>query len=79
MKQTKKMFGKLHWIFLESVEKNQSYSNLLLNNLIEKHQISSKDSGLLTEITYGTIQRKMTLDYFLKPILKIRKKHNLGH
>lgn len=74
MKQTKKSVRDIALDILESVEKNQSYSNLLLNNLINKHQLSSADSGLLTEITYGTIQRKMTLDYFLKPYIKNPKK-----
>lgn len=74
MKQTKKGVRDLALDILESVEKNQSYSNLLLNNLINKHQLSSADSGLLTEITYGTIQRKITLDYFLKPYIKNPKK-----
>ena len=74
MKQTKKSVRDIALDILESVEKNQSYSNLLLNNLINKHQLSSVDSGLLTEITYGTIQRKMTIDYFLKPYIKNPKK-----
>ncbi|MBU8877776.1 16S rRNA (cytosine(967)-C(5))-methyltransferase RsmB [Bacillus sp. FJAT-29790] len=59
---------------LESVEKNQSYSNLLLNNAINKNNINPKDIGLLTELTYGTLQRKMSLDYFLQPFLKGNKK-----
>lgn len=59
---------------LESVEKNQSYSNLLLNNAIKKNEINQKDIGLLTELTYGTLQRKMSLDFFLQPFLKGNKK-----
>lgn len=59
---------------LEDIEKNQSYSNLLLNNTIKKNLLPQKDVGLLTEITYGTLQRKMTLDFFLKPFLKNTKK-----
>lgn len=59
---------------LEQIEKNQSYSNLLLNNVIKKNQIPSKDIGLLTELTYGTLQRKMTLDYYLHPFIKNPKK-----
>ncbi|UKS67089.1 16S rRNA (cytosine(967)-C(5))-methyltransferase RsmB [Rossellomorea marisflavi] len=55
---------------IEAVEKNQSYSNLLLNHVIEKNDIPSRDVGLLTELTYGTIQRKMTLDYYLKPFVR---------
>lgn len=59
---------------LEAVEKNQSYSNLLLNNAIKKNEIDQKDIGLLTELTYGTLQRKMSLDYFLQGFLKGNKK-----
>ncbi|MBM7578449.1 16S rRNA (cytosine(967)-C(5))-methyltransferase RsmB [Jeotgalibacillus terrae] len=55
---------------LDQIDKNQSYSNLLLNHAIQKFNISKKDTGLLTEITYGTLQRKMTLDYYLEPFLK---------
>ena len=56
------------------VEKNHSYSNLLLNKMIEKHQLERKDASLLTEIVYGTIQRKETLQYYLAPFIKNRKK-----
>ncbi|MGI8384512.1 16S rRNA (cytosine(967)-C(5))-methyltransferase RsmB [Robertmurraya sp. P23] len=59
---------------LEQIEKNQSYSNLLLNHVIKKNQIATKDIGLLTELTYGTLQRKMTLDYYLEPFIKNPKK-----
>ncbi|WP_079508386.1 16S rRNA (cytosine(967)-C(5))-methyltransferase RsmB [Mesobacillus jeotgali] len=59
---------------LETVEKNQAYSNLLLNNAIEKYEISPIDIGLLTELVYGTLQRKMTLDFYLKPFIEKNKK-----
>lgn len=55
---------------LLTIEKSKSYSNLLLNNMIKKHQLKTKDVGLLTEIVYGTMQRRDTLAYFLKPFLK---------
>lgn len=55
---------------LMAIEKNQAYSNLLLHQTIEKYNIEQKDSGLLTEITYGTLQHKMTLDYYLQPFVK---------
>lgn len=55
---------------LLAIEKNHSYSNLLLNNMIKKYQLHRKDIALLTEIVYGTIQRRDTLDYYLKPFLK---------
>ncbi|WP_394137031.1 16S rRNA (cytosine(967)-C(5))-methyltransferase RsmB [Cytobacillus oceanisediminis] len=59
---------------LETIEKSQSYSNLLLNNAIKKNEISQKDIGLLTELTYGTLQRRMTLGFYLNPFLKGNKK-----
>jgi 16S rRNA (cytosine967-C5)-methyltransferase len=59
---------------LVAIEKNQAYSNLLLNNTIEKHSLSPKDVGLLTELTYGTLQRRMALDYYLEPFVKDNKK-----
>ncbi|WP_088041265.1 16S rRNA (cytosine(967)-C(5))-methyltransferase RsmB [Bacillus sp. EAC] len=59
---------------LLSVYKNQSYSNLLVNNTIQKNDLSSSDSGLLTEIIYGTIQRDQLLDFYLEPFIKNQKK-----
>lgn len=63
MKQNKKRVREIALDLLESVEKNQSYSNLLLHSAIEKYELTGRDAGLLTEITYGTIQRKLTLDF----------------
>ncbi|WP_270181824.1 16S rRNA (cytosine(967)-C(5))-methyltransferase RsmB [Alkalihalobacillus sp. CinArs1] len=59
---------------LEKINKNQAYSNLLLNETINKHKLSRKDIGLLTEIVYGTIQRQKTLDFYLDDFLTNRKK-----
>ncbi len=55
---------------LLAVDKNQAYSNLLLHQTIEKYKIDVKDRGLLTEITYGTLQHKLTLDYYLEPFIR---------
>ncbi|MBM7608307.1 16S rRNA (cytosine967-C5)-methyltransferase [Lysinibacillus composti] len=55
---------------LLAVDKNQAYSNLLLHQTIEKYKIDPKDRALLTEITYGTLQHKFTLDYFLEPFIR---------
>lgn len=53
---------------LLAIDKNQAYSNLLLSETIKRHKIEAKDRALLTEITYGTLQYKMTLDYYLEPL-----------
>ncbi len=74
MKNKRKNVREAALEILETIEKNQSYSNLLLNSAINKNEIDQKDIGLLTELTYGTLQRKMTLDYFLAPFLAKNKK-----
>lgn len=55
---------------LLAIDKNQAYSNLLLHNTIEKYKIDEKDRALLTELTYGTLQHKYTLDYYLEPFIR---------
>lgn len=74
MKDKKKNVRETALELLEAIDKNQAYSNLLLNKTIEKNQIPKVDVGLLTELIYGTLQRKMTLDFYLAPFLKNSKK-----
>ncbi|MFF2445897.1 16S rRNA (cytosine(967)-C(5))-methyltransferase RsmB [Neobacillus sp. NPDC058068] len=74
MTSTKKNVRAIAMDLLVTIEKNQSYSNLLLNSTIEKNELSPVDIGLLTELTYGTLQRRMALDFFLKPFVKDNKK-----
>jgi 16S rRNA (cytosine967-C5)-methyltransferase len=74
MTSTKRNVRETAMDLLVTIEKNQSYSNLLLNTTIEKNDLSPIDVGLLTELTYGTLQRRMALDYFLKPFIKDNKK-----
>lgn len=55
---------------LMEINNNQAYSNLILHRTIEKYDIKDKDRGLLTELTYGTLQHRMTLDYYLEPFIR---------
>ncbi|GAE29194.1 ribosomal RNA small subunit methyltransferase B [Halalkalibacter hemicellulosilyticusJCM 9152] len=55
---------------LLQVEENQAYSHLLLNQKVKENHFSKQDVGLMTEMIYGTIQRKNTLDYYLTPYVK---------
>ncbi|MEX2460931.1 MAG: 16S rRNA (cytosine(967)-C(5))-methyltransferase RsmB [Paenibacillaceae bacterium] len=50
---------------LTRVEQDKSYSNLLLNQMLQKHSLERVDAGLVTEIVYGTIQHLNTIDYYL--------------
>lgn len=56
------------------IEKEGSFSHLLLSQTIKKEQISHKDESLLMEIVYGTLERKLTLDYYLQPYIQSQKR-----
>lgn len=58
---------------LEEIELEDAYSNLLLRKVIDNNDLSKADNNLLTELVYGVLQRKMTLDYLLEPFLKKQK------
>ena len=44
-------------------ESAEQYSNLALDAVLRREALSSADRGLLTVLVYGTIERKLTLDY----------------
>ncbi|MCM3756668.1 16S rRNA (cytosine(967)-C(5))-methyltransferase RsmB [Sporosarcina aquimarina] len=56
-------------ILLE-VSRNQAYSNLLLTRTMKTYAIKDQDKPLLTNLTYGTLQYRLTLDYYLEPFIK---------
>lgn len=47
------------------VERDGAYSNLQLNRALLDSGLSRADSGLATELVYGTLQRRLTLDHWL--------------
>lgn len=59
---------------LDKTEKSGSYSNILLNEAIQKNNLSSADARLMTELVYGVLQRRITLDYYLSRFLKENQK-----
>ena len=50
---------------LTRVEKEGAYSNLELNAALQRTRLSKEETGLATELVYGTIAHLNTLDYFL--------------
>ncbi|HLS10387.1 16S rRNA (cytosine(967)-C(5))-methyltransferase RsmB [Lentibacillus sp.] len=59
---------------LVRIEQDSGFSHLLIDHEINSKNIPPKDEALLTEIVYGTIQRKLTLDYFLEEFVNTKKK-----
>ena len=59
---------------LEDVLVNQAYSNIALNKHLKGSQLSVADKGLVTEIVYGTVARKLTLEWYLSHFIEDRDK-----
>lgn len=47
-----------------------AFSNLLLHQELEKSNLEARDKRLVTELVYGVIQRKNSLDWVIKGLLK---------
>ena len=56
------------------IDEDSGYSHLLINHEINQRNIDAKDVGLLTEVVYGTMERKITLDYFIEPFIESKGK-----
>ena len=63
---------------LLKVEKS-GFSNLVLPSLLSDGRLSVQDKGFISNLFYGTIERKITLDYilgrFISKPLKGRDRH----
>ena len=59
---------------LEDVLVNQAYSNIALNKHLKGSQLSAADKGLVTELVYGTVTRKLTLEWYLSHFIEDRDK-----
>ena len=59
---------------LEDVFVNQAYSNIALNKHLKGSQLSATDKGLVTELVYGTVARKLTLEWYLSHFIEDRDK-----
>lgn len=55
---------------LTMVEKEGAYSNLALNYVLEKYRPGKLDRAFATELAYGVLRRKNTLDWALAQLVK---------
>lgn len=52
------------------VETDGAYSNITLNSYLKEFELSSQDKAFCTSLFYGTLDRKITIDYILKIYIK---------
>lgn len=51
---------------LTKMDKNGSYSNIILDNTFSREKLDSREKGFATALFYGVLERKMTLDYIIR-------------
>lgn len=55
---------------LIKINTERAYSNLTVNSLFSDSDLTSQDKAFATALVYGTLERKITLDYVLQRFLK---------
>lgn len=57
---------------IQNVLKNGGYSNIVLKDKLNQSDLNDLDKSLVTEIVYGTLRRKYTIDKIIKYFVKNR-------
>ena len=57
---------------LMDIEKNEAFSNILLNNKLLNSNLNNNDKRLTTQIVYGVVANKITIDHIIKKCSKIK-------
>lgn len=59
---------------IQEIFNDYAYSNLRINEVLSAGNVSNIDKPLYTELVYGTVKRKLTLDFYLRPFVKTKIK-----
>ena len=55
-------------------QKEGSYLNITLHDVLLRSNLSRQDKDLVTTIVYGTVQNKLYLQYLMEPFIKVKLK-----
>ena len=55
---------------LNRMESDGGYSNIVLNALLEKSELSREDRAFASRLFYGVLEKKLLLDYNISPLSK---------
>lgn len=55
---------------LLQMERNDGYSNLVLDQALSAAQLNDRDNALCSAIFYGVLERRLTLDYYIYQCLR---------
>ncbi|MCC8191910.1 MAG: 16S rRNA (cytosine(967)-C(5))-methyltransferase RsmB [Ruminococcus sp.] len=61
------------WLLVK-LEDNDGYSNILLDKELSRQDFTEQESSFASALFYGVIERKLTLDFYISKLSKIRIK-----
>lgn len=53
---------------LAEIEKHDAYSNLVLKRILRDDTLDARDKAFVTELVYGTVSRRLTLDWVISRV-----------
>ena len=59
---------------IERIIYKGGYANIVINEYLSKYELDDNDRRLFTKIVLGTVERRITLAYYLEPYLKKKQK-----
>ncbi len=59
---------------LMKIVKQKAYSQIVLNDALENSPFEGKDRGLISQMVYGVVQQRLTLEYYLGHFVKKNQK-----
>lgn len=65
---------------LQAIEKilyKNGYANIIINEYLNKYELTDEERRLFTKLVLGTVEKKLTLAYYLEPFLKKKQKTSI--
>mgnify|MGYP000082222329 CR=1 FL=1 len=59
---------------LNEINENGAYSNIAFNRHVEKHDFSNAEKAFITDLVYGTVKWKLTIDWIIGQYSNIKLK-----
>jgi 16S rRNA (cytosine967-C5)-methyltransferase len=58
---------------IEKITRKKAFCNIVVNEFLNKFELSEEDRRLFTNLVYGTIQNLITIDFYLEPYIRRKK------
>ena len=58
---------------IDKIFEKSAFSNIVVKECLDKFELSNEDKALFTNLVYGTVQKYITLNYFLEPFIEKKK------